>query len=92
MADVALGNAIGRKLGYAFEFRNAGFSGILTGLAAGMTMVVVTHEMRFAREVADKVVFMDGGVVVESGTPAEVIGDPAPERTAFLARVLTPND
>ena len=55
----------------------------------GMTMVVVTHEMGFAREVADKVVFMDGGVVVESGPPAEVLGAPRHERTrAFLSKVL----
>ncbi|WP_020669233.1 amino acid ABC transporter ATP-binding protein [Amycolatopsis nigrescens] len=58
----------------------------------GMTMVVVTHEMQFAREVADKVLFMDGGVVVEQGPPAQVIGDPQHERTqSFLARVLNPN-
>jgi polar amino acid transport system ATP-binding protein len=55
----------------------------------GMTMVVVTHEMGFAREVADRVVFMDGGVVVESGAPAEVLGNPQHERTrAFLSKVL----
>jgi polar amino acid transport system ATP-binding protein len=55
----------------------------------GMTMVVVTHEMGFAREVADQVVFMDGGVVVERGTPAEVISKPREERTrAFLSKVL----
>jgi len=42
----------------------------------GMTMMVVTHEMSFAREVADRVVFMDGGVIVEDGTPDEVIGRP----------------
>ncbi|MEV0167172.1 polar amino acid transport system ATP-binding protein [Nonomuraea fuscirosea] len=57
----------------------------------GMTMLVVTHEMGFAREVADRVVFMDGGVVVEDGVPAQVIGDPRHERTrAFLHRVLHP--
>jgi len=57
----------------------------------GMTMIVVTHEMAFAREVADRVVFMDGGVVVESGPPAQVIGDPQEPRTrAFLDRVLNP--
>ncbi len=57
----------------------------------GMTMIVVTHEMHFAREVADKVVFMDGGVVVEEGPAAEVIGNPQHERTkSFLARVLHP--
>ncbi|GAB2496319.1 amino acid ABC transporter ATP-binding protein [Luteococcus sediminum] len=54
----------------------------------GMTMVVVTHEMGFAREVADRVVFMDGGVVVEQGPAAEVIDHPREERTkAFLGRV-----
>jgi polar amino acid transport system ATP-binding protein len=55
----------------------------------GMTMVVVTHEMGFAREVADSVVFMDEGVVVEAGTPAAVLGSPREERTrAFLSKVL----
>jgi len=55
----------------------------------GMTMMVVTHEMGFAREVADQVVFMDGGVIVERGEPAEVIGAPREERTkAFLSKVL----
>jgi polar amino acid transport system ATP-binding protein len=57
----------------------------------GMTMLVVTHEMSFAREVADRVVFMDGGVVVEQGPPADVLGAPKHERTqSFLARVLDP--
>ncbi|MEV6104354.1 amino acid ABC transporter ATP-binding protein [Streptomyces sp. NPDC051940] len=57
----------------------------------GMTMLVVTHEMSFAREVADRVVFMDGGVIVEQGPPERVIGSPAHERTrTFLARVLDP--
>ncbi len=57
----------------------------------GMTMLVVTHEMGFAREVADRVVFMDGGVVVEDGPASQVIGDPAQERTkTFLRRVLHP--
>jgi polar amino acid transport system ATP-binding protein len=57
----------------------------------GMTMLVVTHEMSFAREVADRVVFMDGGVIVEQGTPAQVIGNPRHERTrTFLRRVLDP--
>jgi polar amino acid transport system ATP-binding protein len=57
----------------------------------GMTMMIVTHEMAFAREVADRVVFMDGGYVVESGSPAEVIGDPQESRTkSFLHRVLNP--
>jgi polar amino acid transport system ATP-binding protein len=55
----------------------------------GMTMVVVTHEMGFAREVADTVVFMDGGVVVEAGKPSEVLSNPRHERTkAFLSKVL----
>jgi polar amino acid transport system ATP-binding protein len=67
--------------------------GVMKQLAKdGMTMVVVTHEMQFAREVADKVLFMDGGVVVEEGPPDQVIGDPKHERTkSFLARVLNPN-
>ncbi|QRX96091.1 amino acid ABC transporter ATP-binding protein [Streptomyces noursei] len=57
----------------------------------GMTMLVVTHEMGFAREVADRVVFMDGGLVVEEGTPRQVVGAPRHERTrAFLSRVLDP--
>jgi polar amino acid transport system ATP-binding protein len=56
---------------------------------SGMTMIVVTHEIGFAREVADTVVFMDGGVVVETGPPAEVLGAPKHERTrSFLAKVL----
>ncbi|WP_328629172.1 amino acid ABC transporter ATP-binding protein [Streptomyces sp. NBC_00353] len=55
----------------------------------GMTMVVVTHEIGFAREVADTAVFMDGGVVVEAGSPRQVLGDPQQERTrAFLSKVL----
>jgi polar amino acid transport system ATP-binding protein len=55
----------------------------------GMTMIVVTHEMGFAREVSDSVVFMDGGVVVESGPPREVLARPREERTrAFLSKVL----
>jgi polar amino acid transport system ATP-binding protein len=56
---------------------------------SGMTMIVVTHEIGFAREVADTVVFMDDGVVVESGTPSELLTNPRHERTkAFLAQVL----
>ncbi|MCO5991770.1 amino acid ABC transporter ATP-binding protein [Actinoallomurus sp. WRP9H-5] len=55
----------------------------------GMTMVVVTHEMGFAREVGDSLVFMDGGVVVEEGDPREVLTDPQHERTQnFLSKVL----
>jgi ABC-type polar amino acid transport system ATPase subunit len=53
---------------------------------SGMTMIVVTHEMGFAREVADSIAFMDGGVVVESGPPGELLGKPQQERTrAFLS-------
>ncbi|MET9225904.1 amino acid ABC transporter ATP-binding protein [Lentzea sp. NPDC003310] len=55
----------------------------------GWTTVVVTHEIRFAERVADQVLFLDGGVIVERGTPGQVIGDPREERTRrFLARVL----
>jgi polar amino acid transport system ATP-binding protein len=55
----------------------------------GMTMMVVTHEMGFAREVGDRVVFMDGGVVVEQGKPEDVLGNPQHDRTkAFLSKVL----
>ncbi len=55
----------------------------------GMTMVVVTHEMGFAKEVADKVIFMDGGYIVEQGTPEEVLSNPQMERTQdFLSKVL----
>jgi polar amino acid transport system ATP-binding protein len=57
----------------------------------GMTMLVVTHEMGFAREVADQVVFMDEGMIVEQGAPAQVIGCPRHARTrTFLQRVLNP--
>jgi polar amino acid transport system ATP-binding protein len=63
---------------------------VMRGLAReGMTMVVVTHEIGFAREVADRVVLMDDGVVVESGPPEQVLVDPRHERTrSFLAKVL----
>jgi polar amino acid transport system ATP-binding protein len=63
---------------------------VMRGLAKdGMTMVVVTHEMGFAREVGDSLVFMDGGVIVETGTPREVLSNPKHERTkAFLSKVL----
>jgi polar amino acid transport system ATP-binding protein len=55
----------------------------------GMTMLVVTHEIGFAREVGDKVVFMDGGVVVEQGDPKSVLDNPREERTQkFLGLVL----
>ena len=56
---------------------------------AGMTMLVVTHEMGFAREVADQLVFMDDGMIVESGNPREVLANPKHERTqAFLSKLL----
>jgi polar amino acid transport system ATP-binding protein len=56
---------------------------------SGMTMIVVTHEMGFAREVGDQLVFMDGGVVVEAGRPRDVLADPQHERTrSFLSKVL----
>jgi polar amino acid transport system ATP-binding protein len=55
----------------------------------GMTMIVVTHEMGFAREVGDKVVFMDEGVVVEEGAPSEVFARPKHQRTrTFLSHIL----
>jgi polar amino acid transport system ATP-binding protein len=62
----------------------------MRGLAeTGMTMVVVTHEMGFAREVGDELVFMDAGVVVEAGPPRDVLADPQHERTrSFLSKVL----
>ena len=56
---------------------------------SGMTMIVVTHEVGFAREVADQVVFMADGVIVESGSPAQVIDAPEQERTRdFFSKVL----
>ena len=63
---------------------------VMRGLAeTGMTMVVVTHEMGFAREVGDQLVFMDGGVIVESGRPRDVLARPQEERTrSFLSKVL----
>jgi polar amino acid transport system ATP-binding protein len=63
---------------------------VMRGLAEdGMTMVVVTHEMGFAREVGDALIFMDLGVVVEAGAPRDVLGNPQHERTqAFLGKVL----
>ena len=63
---------------------------VMKKLAAdGMTMVVVTHEMGFAREVSDRVIFMDDGVIVEEGTPEELFGNPKSDRLqSFLAKVL----
>ena len=55
----------------------------------GMTMVIVTHEMGFAREVADRVFFMDQGIIMEQGTPEQIFGNPQNERTkSFLSKVL----
>jgi polar amino acid transport system ATP-binding protein len=63
---------------------------VMRGLAeTGMTMIVVTHEMGFAREVGDELVFMDGGIIVESGKPREILADPHHDRTRlFLSKVL----
>ena len=64
---------------------------VMEDLAAshGVTMIVVTHEMLFAREAADRVVFMDGGVIVESGAPRDVLSNPQHDRTkAFLSKVM----
>jgi polar amino acid transport system ATP-binding protein len=63
---------------------------VMKGLASeGMTMIVVTHEIGFAREVCDRVVFMDGGVIVEQGTPGDVFNNPQHTRTkSFLSKVL----
>ena len=63
---------------------------VMKQLAAdGMTMVIVTHEIGFAREVADRVIFMDGGYIVEEGTPLEIFGSPKEQRTIdFLNKVL----
>ena len=62
----------------------------MRGLArSGMTMIVVTHELGFAREVADRVVYMDGGSIVEQGAPAQVLGAPQEARTrSFLSAVI----
>lgn len=55
----------------------------------GLTMVIVTHEMNFAKEVADKIIFMDGGVVLEQGTPNEIFNNPKEERTKeFFSKIL----
>lgn len=64
--------------------------GVMQDLAReGMTMIIVTHEMGFAREVGSRVIFMDGGYIVEEGTPEEVFGNPKNERTiSFLEKVL----
>lgn len=55
----------------------------------GITMLVVTHELSFAQDIADKVIFMDGGVVVEEDTPEEIFNNPKEERTKqFLSRII----
>jgi ABC-type polar amino acid transport system ATPase subunit len=63
---------------------------VMRALASeGMTMLVVTHEMGFAREVGDRVIFMDGGTIIEAGVPSEIFGEPKHQRTReFLSRVL----
>jgi len=56
----------------------------------GMTMVVVTHEMKFAQEIGDRVIFMDEGMIVEEGPPQQIFTEPANPRTrSFLTRVMT---
>ena len=56
---------------------------------SGMTMIVVTHEMGFAREVGSRILFMDGGIILEQGTPTEIFDSPKNERTkSFLSKVL----
>ncbi|WP_438670024.1 hypothetical protein [Pseudogemmobacter sonorensis] len=63
--------------------------GVMRCLAeGGMTMIVVTHKIRFARDVADRVVFMDGGREVEQGPPAQVIDNPEQERTRRFLRLV----
>ncbi|MGA7204817.1 MAG: ATP-binding cassette domain-containing protein, partial [Specibacter sp.] len=58
---------------------------------SGTTLVIVTHEMGFARDVADTVIFMDQGRIVERGTPAEIFGNPREERTkGFLSKIIEP--
>ena len=66
---------------------------VMKGLAhTGLTMLVVTHEMSFAEEVADRVVFMDSGIIVEEGTPQEIFNNPKKDRTKeFLKRTLNKN-
>jgi polar amino acid transport system permease protein len=66
---------------------------VIRGLAeAGMTMIIVTHEVQFARDVADRIVFMDGGVIVEQGPPAEILDRPAQERTRRFLRMVAHKD
>jgi cystine transport system ATP-binding protein len=65
---------------------------VIKDLAAeGWTMVIVTHEIRFAQQVADQVLFIEAGVVLESGPPSQVLGEPSEARTRqFLQRILDP--
>jgi polar amino acid transport system permease protein len=66
---------------------------VIRGLAgAGMTMIIVTHEIRFARDVADRIVFMDDGLVVEQGPPAQVLDQPKQDRTRRFLRMVTQTD
>lgn len=66
---------------------------VIRGLAeAGMTMIVVTHEVRFARDVADRIVFMDGGVIIEEGSPSAVFDNPQQERTKQFLRTVTQSE
>ena len=63
--------------------------GVIRGLAeAGMTMIIITHEVRFAREVADRIVFMDAGIVVEEGPPAKLLDQPVQDRTRRFLRIV----
>jgi polar amino acid transport system permease protein len=67
--------------------------GVIRGLAeVGMTMIIVTHEVRFARDVADRIVFMDDGVIVEEGAPKQVLDQPAQERTRRFLCMVAPED
>jgi polar amino acid transport system permease protein len=67
--------------------------GVIRGLAeAGMTMIIVTHEVRFARDVADRIVFIDDGVIVEEGAPQQVLDQPAEERTRRFLRMVAHED
>ena len=86
---VAIARALAMDPEVIFPELTAGVLRVIRGLAAeDMTMVVVTHEMDFAREVADRVVFMDGGVIVEEGPAEQVLDNPREDRTrAFLARI-----
>ncbi len=67
--------------------------GVIRGLAeAGMTMIIVTHEVRFARDVADRIVFIDDGIIVEEGAPEQVLDQPAQERTRRFLRMVAHED